>query len=149
MRNKDKTDIIGGLLVTALGIFAVLQSQQYEMGHLRQMGPGFFPTAIGWILIILGILICIPALLREGPSVKVNWKGFLWVMLSIFVFASTLNYVGLPLATMISVLAATGASSLSWRSRLYLCVSVAIITYLIFKVGLGMNMPVLPMTQVA
>ncbi|MCD8516033.1 MAG: tripartite tricarboxylate transporter TctB family protein [Burkholderiaceae bacterium] len=144
MKQKDVADIIGGILITAVGIFAVIHSQQYDMGQLRQMGPGFFPTAIGIILVVLGVFITLPALLRRGPAVKVNFKGLFWVMLSIFVFAVTLDYVGLPIAVMLSVIAATGASTLTWRSRSYLAIGVAIITYLIFSIGLGMNMPVMP-----
>ena len=144
MKQKDTADIIGGILIIAVGVFAVLHSQQYDMGHLRQMGPGFFPTAVGIILIVLGVLITLPALFRHGPSVKVNWKGFLWVMLSIFVFGITLDPLGLPIAVVLAVIAATGASTLVWRTKVILAVSVAVITYLIFSLGLGMNMPVLP-----
>ena len=144
MNQKDTADIIGGILILAVGIFAVIHSQQYDLGHLRQMGPGFFPTAIGVILIVLGVFITLPALMRHGPSVKVNYKGFLWVMLSIFVFGFSLDPLGLPIAVVLAIIAATGASTLAWRTKFVLALCVALITYLIFSLGLGMNMPVLP-----
>ena len=144
MRSKDMTDIVGGLLVIAVGIFAVLQAQQYDFGSLQRMGPGFFPTTIGILLIALGLFITLPALFRAGPTISVNWKGGFWVLLSIFAFAFTLDYLGLPLAAIVAVLASTSASTLTWRSKFLLGVAVAVITYLIFILGLGMNMPVLP-----
>jgi len=144
MPSRDLTDIVGGLLVIALGVFAVLHAQQYELGSLQRMGPGFFPTAIGYLLIVLGLFIALPALFRAGPSLQINWKGCFWVLLSIFTFAFTLDYVGLPLAAILAVIAATGVGGLRWRTRFILAIAVAVIVYLIFILGLGMNMPVLP-----
>lgn len=144
MRSRDSTDIVGGLLIVGVGIFAILHAQQYDLGSLQRMGPGFFPTAIGILLIVLGAFITLPALLRAGPSIQINWRGGFWVLLSIFSFAFSLDYLGLPLAAILAVLAATGASTLPWLKRLILGAAVAVITYLIFILGLGMNMPVLP-----
>lgn len=144
MRSKDITDIVGGLLVMAVGAFAVLHAQQYDLGNLQRMGPGFFPTAIGSLLVVLGLFITLPALFRAGPSITLNWKGGFWVLLSIFGFAFTLDYLGLPLAATLAVLASTSAGSMPWLSRVGLGVAVSIIIYLIFILGLGMNMPVLP-----
>ncbi len=144
MRHKDTGDIIGGVLIILIGIFAVIYSQRYDLGRLEQIGPGFFPTAIGIVLIILGVFITIPALFRYGPEVKVNWKGSFWILLSIFVFALTLNRLGLPLATILTVLAATSASTLKWRSRIYVGISLAVITYAVFILGLGLIIPVWP-----
>jgi hypothetical protein len=141
------TDIVGGLLVVAVGVFAVLHAQQYAFGNLQRMGPGFFPTAIGILLIVLGIFITLPAAFRAGPSIQIHWKGCFWVLLSIFAFAYTLDDLGLPLAAIAAVIAATGASTLPWSKRLILGVAVAAITYLIFILGLGMNMPVFPSFQ--
>ncbi len=40
MRQKDSIDIIGGLLLVAVGLFAVIYAQQYSFGTLNRMGPG-------------------------------------------------------------------------------------------------------------
>jgi hypothetical protein len=144
MRDKDIGDIIGGLLLVALGIFAVIYSQNYNMGRLQMMGPGFFPRALGYILIVLGIIIALPAFLRKGPAVKVNYKGAFWVILGLLTFAFTLDHLGLILTTVLAVVIASCASTLGWLSKLYLGASVAAITYAIFILGLSMNMPVWP-----
>jgi len=144
MRHKDKGDIIGGVLIIMIGVFAAIYSQRYDLGRLGQMGPGFFPTVLGIGLFALGVLITIPALFRYGPEVKVNWKGSFWVLLSIFAFAITLENLGLPLATIVAVLAATSASTLRWRSRLYVGISLAVITYVVFILGLRLYIPVWP-----
>lgn len=144
MKDKDIGDIVGGILLMALGVFTVFYAQRYTMGRLQIMGPGFFPAALGYILMILGGVIALPAFKRKGSNVTVNFLGAFWVILGLLAFASTLNILGLILATVLSVITATFASTLSWLSILYLSACIAAVTYLIFILGLNMIMPVLP-----
>ena len=144
MLNRDLRDLIGGLVMMAIGIFAVIFAQRYVMGLLQRMGPGYFPIVLGSLLAILGFFIAIPALFRQGTKIEIQWKSLLWVVASLLLFAGLLEKLGLIFATMISIFASTMASTLPWRSRAILAVSVAAITYLIFSYGLGMYLPTWP-----
>jgi hypothetical protein len=144
MLNRDLRDLIGGLVMMAIGIFAVVYAQRYDMGQLQRMGPGYFPIMLGGLLAILGFFIALPALFRQGTRVHIEWKSLLWVLASILLFAGLLETLGLIFTTMISVVASTMASTLPWLSRIILAVSVSIITYLIFSFGLGMFLPTWP-----
>jgi hypothetical protein len=144
MKSKDTRDIIGGFSLVAMGLFAALYAQRYDLGELQEMGPGYFPTALGVLLMVLGLFIAIPAFFREGTSINIEWKSLLWVLISISVFAIALTKAGLVIATILSVLAAAVPSKSSWKSRLILAISLAVITYLVFLLGLGMVLPVWP-----
>lgn len=144
MKNRDVRDLVGGLALIAIGLFAAAHAQQYELGQLQRMGPGYFPTALGILLAILGVFVAIPALFRQGTSIHIEWKSLLWVIVSILVFAICLNSLGLVITAILTVLAGSMASDLTWRGRLILSVSVAAITYLIFGFGLGMLIPIWP-----
>jgi len=145
MTNKDYRDIFGGLCLIVVGLFAAQHAyQRYDMGELQRMGPGYFPVSLGVLLAILGVFVLVPALFRQGTSVKIEWKSLIWVFASILVFAFLLNPLGLIFATAISVVGSTLASDLTWRVRLILAGCVALITYLIFSFGLGMVLPVWP-----
>jgi hypothetical protein len=144
MKNKDTRDLIGGIALIAIGVFAALHARQYELGELQRMGPGYFPTALGIILAILGVFVAIPALFREGTSIKVEWKSLVWVMISILVFAVFLNLLGMIITSVLAVIASSMASDIKWRARLILSGCIAAITYLIFSFGLGMVIPVWP-----
>ena len=52
-------------LMIVIGLFAVWYAQRYAFGSPRQMGPGFFPVVLGWVLAGLGVLILLPALRRH------------------------------------------------------------------------------------
>lgn len=144
MLNKDFRDLLGGLLMMAIGIFAAVYAQRYDMGQLHRMGPGYFPVMLGSLLAILGFFIALPALFRQGTKIQIQWKSLLWVLASLLLFAGLLEKLGLIFATIISVIASTMASDLPWRSKIVLALSVSLITYLIFSYGLGMYLPTWP-----
>lgn len=144
MKNRDTRDLVGGILLIAIGIFAALHARQYELGELQRMGPGYFPTALGILLAILGFFVAVPALFREGTSIKIEWKSLFWVMVSILIFAALLNHLGMIFTSVLAVIASSMASDIKWKARLILSGCIAAITYLIFSFGLGMVIPVWP-----
>lgn len=144
MKSKDTRDIIGGFTLVAIGLFAALYAQRYDLGELQEMGPGYFPTALGVLLTVLGLFIAIPAFFREGTTINIEWKSLIWVLISLSVFAIALTKAGLIVATILSVLAAAVPSKSSWKTRVILALSLSVIIYLVFLFGLGMILPVWP-----
>jgi len=144
MKSKDIRDIIGGFALVAIGLFAALHAQRYDIGELQEMGPGYFPIALGILLMILGLFVSIPAFFREGTSIKIEWKSLIWVLISISIFALALTKAGLIVATVLSVIAASIPSKSSWKTRLILAVCIALLTYVVFSFGLGMILPIWP-----
>jgi len=145
MKSKDMQDIIGGLGLCALGVFAAVYAQEYEFGDLNRMGPGYFPVALGGILAVLGLFIAIPAFFKRGEPVRVAWKTFVLVLGSIVVFAFTLKVLGLILATTLAVLISSSADNeMRWKGRILTALGVAAITYLVFGLGLSMVLPIWP-----
>lgn len=146
MRHRDTQDLVGGLALMALGLFAAYYAHEhYEIGDLRRMGPGFFPVSLGLTLAVLGVLVALPAWFRQGPVIRPAWATLGLVILSLVVFSFTLKSLGVVLATMIAVFISSMADrGIGWKSRLMLCVGVAVVTYVIFIMGLSMVLPVWP-----
>jgi hypothetical protein len=56
MLSRDYRDIVGGLLLVVLGLgFSWYAAEHYDLGSLRRMGPGMFPTVLGVALACLGL----------------------------------------------------------------------------------------------
>jgi hypothetical protein len=146
MRHRDTQDLVGGLALTALGLFAAYYAHEhYEIGNLRRMGPGFFPVSLGLTLAVLGVLVAVPAWFRQGPAIKPAWKTLGLVTLSLVVFSFTLKTLGLIFATALAVLLSSMADQgIGWKNRVLLCFGVAAVCYLIFIMGLGMLLPIWP-----
>lgn len=146
MTNRDTRDILGGLSLAALGLFAAWYAQQnFDIGNLTRMGPGFFPVGLGLILAVLGVFIALPAFFRGGERTSVQWKTLALVTASLCVFAFTLKPMGLVFATFVAALTSSLADrEITWRNRFLVSGGVSLITYLVFSLGLGMVLPVWP-----
>lgn len=145
MLNRAYGDIIGGLLITAFGVFVLFYSERYAMGTLQRMGPGYFPRALGFLMVGLGVIIAAPAFARAGPIPRFRLRSFLSILASLVFFALTLRSLGLVVATSGTVLIASLATNqLTWVTRGVLMVAITAITYVVFILGLRMILPIWP-----
>jgi len=54
--SSGNRDFYAGALMMLIGLGACLEGLTYKLGTLTHMGPGFFPVALGVILVVLGML---------------------------------------------------------------------------------------------
>ena len=141
---RDIHDIVGGLLMTAAGLFFAIYGSRYTMGSADRMGPGYFPIVLGWVLAVLGILVALPAWWRQGTGITVQWKNLFWSVLSLAFFALTLKPLGVVVSTFLTCLLALVPSTMTLRTRLTVCAVVSVITVLIFPIALQMILPIWP-----
>ncbi|MCQ0969725.1 tripartite tricarboxylate transporter TctB family protein [Paracoccus sp. TK19116] len=143
---RDWHDLLGGVAMVATGLFVSIYSQlHYDIGSLRQMGPGFFPVTLGGILAVLGLAIALPAWRRSGTARPLALPEMLAILAAIAVFGFGLQTLGIVVATAIAVvLASLPAPRPGWIWRCVLAVAVTALTWLVFKHGLRMTMPVWP-----
>ncbi|RYF65945.1 MAG: tripartite tricarboxylate transporter TctB family protein [Comamonadaceae bacterium] len=141
---RDIHDIVGGLLMTAAGLFFAIYGSRYTMGTADRMGAGYFPIVLGWVLAVLGILVALPAWWRKGSGITVQWNNLVWCVASLLAFAFTLRWLGVVAASFIAALLALVPSAMALRTRLIVCAVVAGITALIFPVALRMVLPIWP-----
>lgn len=144
MKRRDTHDLIGGLLMSATGVFFALYGSQYAMGSAARMGPGYFPVVLGWMLAVLGLLVALPAWWRQGDAVRVQWKNLFWSVACLIVFAAALRPLGVVLAAFFASLVALVPTSMRLSTRLVLCAIIGGLTALIFLVGLRMTLPMWP-----
>nr|WP_284306166.1 tripartite tricarboxylate transporter TctB family protein [Hydrogenophaga electricum] len=141
---RDIHDLLGGLLMTAAGLFFAVHGRDYEFGTAARMGPGYFPVVLGWVLAVLGLLVALPALWRRGTAVQVQWNNLFWCVLSLIGFAFMLHLLGVFVAAFLTALLSLVPSAMRLRTRLAVCTVVAVLTTLIFPIGLQMVLPIWP-----
>ena len=87
-----KRDFYAGALMILFGLVMALKGPGYRTGTLMHMGPGFLPTALGVILICLGIAIAAPAAaLPDGEDEDIlpehpEWWGWACILASPLAF---------------------------------------------------------------
>ncbi|HEV7718132.1 MAG TPA: tripartite tricarboxylate transporter TctB family protein [Arsenicitalea sp.] len=149
-------DHFGGLLLVVIGLWAAFQGLGYDVGTLRQMGPGFFPTALGILLALTGVVLFGTAIaanvrlkltgaqneLENQPRFSPEWRGWICICLSVAAFAFLAEYTGLVPATFACVfIAGLGDRENSLRDLLLLSVGISIAAVVVFWWGLGVVLP--------
>jgi hypothetical protein len=137
----DLRDIIGGLLLAAIGLYFLMGALDMRIGEARRMGPGYFPMVLGIVAMGIGALIAIPAFFRSGTLANVNWRPLVAVMASILAFALVMPRMGLLPAVFAAVVVASFGDPRSrlWQTAL-LAAGLAAAAWLVFIYGLGLPM---------
>ena len=99
MRIRSQNDFWCGLLFVAIGVAVMVIARDYRMGTTARMGPGYFPTLLGALLMVLGLTLTVPALFKDGEKLpKLQLRPLLMVLLGIAIFGVALEYLGFAIA---------------------------------------------------
>lgn len=139
-RTFDSKELVGAIAITtggiALGGYAWMH---YPMGSPAQMGPGFFPVALGVILVGIGLLLAMTAMRGSGSFPAVEWKSLVAVLLSGAFFALTVDRFGLvPAVVGLVIIVRAADKKYSVLGSIALASILAVIAVLIFRIGLSM-----------
>jgi hypothetical protein len=146
MKHIDTRDLTAGALMVALGLFVALYARgHYKVGELDRMGPGFFPMLLGWLLVGLGVIIALLAFRKTVHILKpppLAWRALVAILAAILVFSLLVERLGLvPAALAMTFTAVFAERPIRWRRTVLLGCGLALISWLIFSVGLKMTLP--------
>ena len=112
MKIKSREDFWAGLMFVVFGIIAIVAARSYPMGSALRMGPGYFPTYLGVLLIVIGAVTAGLSLRVKGEGTgKWGWRPLLWLSAAFAAFGLLIESAGFVLA----LLALIVASSLAGR----------------------------------
>ncbi len=144
--NIDFRDLISGTTMVGVGLFvAVYSSNHYPVGSAEKMGPGYFPLLLGCIFAALGLVIALLSLRKTVHVVQpppFTLRPFLAVIAAVALFAVLITRIGLiPTTILMVIVTASGSNSFQLRRAVLLGVSLSVIAWLIFSLGLQMTLP--------
>lgn len=142
MPRGDRRDILGGLILIAIGLFAGIHaSSSYSAGTPSRMGPGMFPMVLGYLLAGLGLLVLALAFLRSGALPRPRWGPFAAVILATLAFALSVNHLGMvPAIALLTLIAAPADPRLDFRRALMLAAALSLFATVVFHFGLGVQL---------
>ena len=145
---KRQRERWAGGLVALLGLATAGVAGTYPIGTLRAMGPGFFPVALGVILLVVGALIALaPPVAEPDPHGgaglgQLEPRGWLCIGSGVLTFILLAERAGLLPATFACVfIAAMGDRTATLRGSLVLAAVVAVAGVLLFHYGLRIPLP--------
>lgn len=149
MEKRNYSEIVPGLLLAVFGtIVAFYSLQNYNIGTAQRMGPGMFPMALGVCIAVLGLALAVAGWFKsDGPRVDlstIQWRAGILILIAVTVFALLIRTVGLiPAVCGVVGISAFADKGARLSTALVLCVVLCFMAWLIFQVGLGLNLRLL------
>ena len=143
----NKRELMSAGLLMAIGVATAVAGGNYTIGTLARMGPGFYPTALGLLLILLSLLmvftpVSVEDRLAEEKHPAPEYRAWACVTLGVIAFIVLGSYGGLVPGTMSLVLiSALGDQRNTLKSALALAAGVTVLAVLLFKLLLEMQIP--------
>ena len=148
MRVRNSHDLWAGVMFMAFGLLFVVLSRQYQLGTAAKMGPGYFPTVLGGLCFLLGLVVTATAFSRSTEETKVapvGWRELIVILVSVALFAALLPQLGIIVALLTLVIVSSTAShEFRLRDSLIAAVVLLVLSYFVFVKGLELQFPLLP-----
>lgn len=154
MKGTGKQDTLPAVaLMFVIGMGTSLKSLDYDMGMLTDMGPGFFPLALGLTLIAIALLILVvpqeaepaeepPEAGAPEPVRRHAYRTWLFLIGAMAAFVVFGNYGGLVPGTFLLVFVSALADRANTpRDAFKLAAFVTLFTVLVFHYGMQFQFP--------
>lgn len=139
----DNKDFWTGMMFIGVGVAAMYIARDYRFGSTLRMGPGFFPTMLGGILIAFGI--CIMAVgLRSGEKIRghLSLRAIVLLPLSLVLFGILMKFAGfIPAVGILIFVSAASGREFKLMEIMLLTVVLTLTSVALFIWGLGMPYP--------
>jgi len=147
MKIKSPKDFWAGLMFLGFGLFfAIWAPIFYQMGSAVRMGPAYFPTVLGGMLAVLGLIVLLSSFAMEGPPVpQFAYRPLILVSVGCVLYGYLMKPLGLVGATAALVyVSALGGHEFNWKEVTILYVILMAFSWLVFVKGLTLPFPVWP-----
>jgi len=117
----------------------------YKIGTAVKMGPAYFPLALSFLLILIGLVSLVRSFITPGtPIGAITAKGLALVVVPTFLFGFLVRRAGLLVALPLLVIVSSFASrEFRWGPTLALAAGMTVFCALVFLKGLGVPIPLL------
>ena len=143
---KSPKDFWAGVMFVAFGAgMAAIALNNYQ-GSAVRMGPAYFPSVLGGILAVLGLILLARSFVLKGEKVpKIHFRPLALLLLAVLAFGYFLKPLGLVGAIALLVfIGAFGGHEFRWKEVTILYVAMFVFSVLVFVKGLTLPFPICP-----
>jgi len=142
---RGNQDFWAGLMFLGIGAVAIFVARNYPFGRLLRMGAGYFPTLLGWVLILFGAYIMVKGL-RKAVKVQGSWpiRPVIVLPVMIVLFGILLERAGfIPALAALAFGSAAAGKEFRWGEVLLLTAFLTVLSLAVFVWGLGLPFPLI------
>jgi hypothetical protein len=136
----NNADFWAGVMFIIFGAAAVYMSRDYPMGSAMRMGPGYFPTYLGILMMLFGLGIGAKGVLKGGNPIG-HWAFRPIIVLStgVIVFGLLIERLGfVPSLVALIVITTFAGRDIRWLELVIVTVALVIGAVAVFIYGIGL-----------
>jgi len=138
-------DFFAGLLYIGLGALAMWIARDYPFGSALRMGPGYFPSVLGGMMIAFGVAVVLMGV-KNNEKIKGGWsiRALIVLPLAAVIFGYVMEHVGfIPALALLIPIAAASGNEFKWKEIIPLTIGLVVLSLAIFIWGLGLPYPLI------
>ena len=140
---------VAACVLLSFGLIALEEARKLRFGSIAQPGPGFFPVVLAAAFCVVCVVLVVGAFRAHdggpAPGERLGWSQIAATMAALFVYAFVLERVGFVAATFVLLLFLFKAlQGQRWSVAVGGSLLSALLTYLVFKVWLNVQLPAGP-----
>jgi hypothetical protein len=142
---RASQDLWAGVMLIATGAAAALVARGYPFGTVRRMGPGYFPTVLGCVLVLFGAYFVVRGCRRSEP-LRGGWplRALVLLPLALTLFGLLMPRAGFIPALAVLVLgSASAGKEFKFVEVLLLTAFLTLLAVAVFVWGLGLPYPLI------
>ncbi len=143
LKVRSPQDLGAGILFLLIGLAGLYFGSELEFGRARAMGPGYFPTIISSLIMLIGLVLSGRALALAGPAIeKIQIRPILMVVIALAVFGFLVRQIGIVIsASLMMVIAAYARPRVNLVEAAIFAAAMTLFVVLVFVYGLNQPMP--------
>lgn len=143
MKITSQEDFWAGVMFIVFGAVAIFIAQDYPFGTTSRMGPGYFPTWLGIVMVVLGVMVAATGFKVQGEGVgKFAWKAMFLLSVAFVFFGWAIDHVGFVPALFVMVfLSAAAGKEFRFKEVLIMSIALIIGSWALFIKGLELPFP--------
>lgn len=143
---RTNKDLWAGLHYIAIGGIGMWIAKDYPFGSALRMGPGYFPTVLGGIMVCMGLYVLALGLRKEHEKIVGNWsiRALIVLPISMAVFGWLMEESGF-IAAMVAlvIVSAAAGREFKWVEVFSLTLGLTVACAAGFIYGLGLPYPLI------
>ena len=142
---RNNKDFWAGIMFIGTGAASIFIARDYPFGTTVRMGPGYFPSILGGILVLFGIYIMVMGLLRN-EKIQSRWsvRALIVLPLSVVLFGVLMKFAGF-IPALAALIFGSGAAGREFKFVEVLLLTLVLtgLSVALFIWGLGLPYPLI------